>query len=465
MTTLTIALLSCNNEDNSLAHVDKEVAQTFEQTKSYQIPIDKALLNLENFLEIIDGQSKGNGNRVKNIHRTVKNIETVSRKNSITTTSKGMNRVISPANAEAMMYLVNFDDNQGYAILAADERISSKIISIVDEGSISANDFQITNNEISLEEEGLENFSLYNAEENDYYVGLLAPTEQESITKEIMYEYAEREIIDYDYTSGDNSYTTSTVTDPWVIIKKISPMLTTLWRQDSPFNDNTPIKGFLVTPEHAPAGCVPIAVAQIMAYHEYPTSLTCNGVLCDWKKMKTVYSISNYNKSDVSAQIQVANFVSNIGAWCKTFYWVGLISKYGFALPKNAKDCMKLFGYSNAERYYGYYESKAKEMLDNGKPFFLAAISGAVNGHAWVVDGSIVREQKIRTVNNSTGQTISSSTKTEYLVHCNWGWGGKANGYYASGVFKPKNGTVMTEPGVDFNFGSSNSNFFGTDFI
>ena len=134
LTTLTIALLSCNNEDNSLAHVDKEVAQTFEQTKSYQIPIDKALLNLENFLEIIDGQSKGNGNRVKNIHRTVKNIETVCRKNSITTTSKGMNRVISPANAEAMMYLVNFDDNQGYAILAADERISSKIISIVDEG-------------------------------------------------------------------------------------------------------------------------------------------------------------------------------------------------------------------------------------------------------------------------------------------------------------------------------------------
>ena len=66
----------------------------------------------------------------------------------------------------------------------------------------------------------------------------------------------------------------------------------------------------------------------------------------------------------------------------------------------------------------------------------------------------------LTTVNNSTGQTISSSTKTEYLVHCNWGWGGKANGYYASGVFKPKNGTVMTEPGVDFNFGSSNSNFW-----
>ena len=46
--------------------------------------------------------------------------------------------------------------------------------------------------------------------------------------------------------------------------KKVGPLLTTEWHQDYPFNRYTPIKG----EKHAPAGCVPIAIAQVVNYHQ-----------------------------------------------------------------------------------------------------------------------------------------------------------------------------------------------------
>lgn len=52
----------------------------------------------------------------------------------------------------------------------------------------------------------------------------------------------------------------------------VRPMLTTKWHQQSPFSDRTP--------GNYPAGCVAIAVAQIMAYHEYPRDY------CNWPLVK-----------------------------------------------------------------------------------------------------------------------------------------------------------------------------------
>lgn len=44
-----------------------------------------------------------------------------------------------------LLYLVNFDNNDGYAVLAADDRISSSVIAFVESGSISPADFTSTN--------------------------------------------------------------------------------------------------------------------------------------------------------------------------------------------------------------------------------------------------------------------------------------------------------------------------------
>lgn len=70
----------------------------------------------------------------------------------------------------------------------------------------------------------------------------------------------------------------------WIVSKNVDCKLETIWNQGSPFNDLCPKVGWFKR-EKAPAGCVPIAVGQIVAYHEYP-NLICNGVKIDYSLLK-----------------------------------------------------------------------------------------------------------------------------------------------------------------------------------
>lgn len=56
-----------------------------------------------------------------------------------------------------------------------------------------------------------------------------------------------------------------------------------------------------------------------------------------------------------------------------------------------------------------------------------------------MVDGYITRT---RTVSYSDG---TSSTQREKLLHCNWGWGGTADGYYYYNMFDPGSGPTATD--------------------
>lgn len=67
---------------------------------------------------------------------------------------------------------------------------------------------------------------------------------------------------------------------------------------------------------------------------------------------------------------------------------------------------MQNIGYTNATKHVGYDENDIVPMILAGKPVFIAAISGVVDGHAWVIDG-IMRQSK--------------GSETRELLHCNWG--------------------------------------------
>lgn len=57
----------------------------------------------------------------------------------------------------------------------------------------------------------------------------------------------------------------------------VGPLLDTRWGQGDPFN--------YYCPSNHPAGCVAIAMAQIMKKYEWPTSMTFNGVPMYWNNM------------------------------------------------------------------------------------------------------------------------------------------------------------------------------------
>jgi hypothetical protein len=425
---IVLLLTACNQEVIEVVQEEENAAMP----QSFVVPIEDALAELDAVLSMIDGTAQ-NGFRSSK-KRTIQSVEVFN---------GGKQGALRSASEDPLLYLVNFENEEGYAILAADDRISSSVLAVVETGSVSLNDFEADDydaydSSINYGYEELENFSLYNAEFDDYYV---ASTESSvNPTFQYMMRYADSEIGNYG-TSG--SIETRTEIGEWMEVKKVEPMVTTIWRQGSPFNDRCPLKRWLPWQDYkrAPAGCVAIAVSQIMAYHGYPYDLTCNDLPIIWQSVRNVYKRGAPGSGTFAENVIVAELVYHIGMQCSTLY----TPDWSFALPRKARDCMSWFGYPNVVRHSDYGDSRVINMLDEGSPVFVAAISGLVSGHAWVVDGYIERNRIDKIINTSTGTVVQDVKKEEFWVHCNWGWENLCNGYYVSGVFNTKKGAVATE--------------------
>lgn len=412
---LNIVLLSCTkiNEDaGSEPNVDGYVSE-------YTVPIDSALLYLSDFIQA--------GEVTRSSALKIENIQVVKRSKVATRMSY---------NNEDMLYLVKFAENQGSAVLAADSRIDAPVLALLDEGAFIPDDFEDPGynnpNNLIINVDG-EDFNLYCAAEDDYYIG--SPNDeasQRSLVASMIESYAQNSI--ENSSTGGSKYQRRGNGE----VVQSNLMLRTKWHQDSPFNDLTPIKGG----RRSPAGCVAVALAQIMAYHEYPRNLTCNGVPCNWKEMKDY----GQNPTSVSAA-SLANFISVLGVNCNMRYR----KNYAFATPQAAKRCLSNFGYRNVKKKLGYNGGTILSMIDEGNPVFIGALSGLFGGgHAWVIDGykyvgsrNITRADRDIYYGRRVGDGSYQVNRNTLLVHCNWGWkGGFCNGYYASGVFNIKNGPI-----------------------
>jgi len=88
------------------------------------------------------------------------------------------------------------------------------------------------------------------------------------------------------------------------------------------------------------------------------------------------------------------------------------------------------FGYSSAS-FSGYDYKKVKRELDFSSPVILRGgrksgwwiFSQYKDGHAWVCDGY--------------SETIYPCWGTILLLHMNWGWDGRYNGWYSFNDFNP----------------------------
>ena len=391
-----LPIISCK-KDIEIEEIN--IIETVEN-ESFIIPINQALDDLYDFLNCTGLNDSKSGSS----SRQIKEISYITSK----TLEMGCDDSKGDEGIDTLLYLINFSEEKGFAVLAADRRLSSPILAVSDSGDLSPLDFSQAEIEDMLDgDEDLSNFIFYNEDDDDYYVGSLQGS---SIIPKMIADYATDEMVkikNQTFSHDVVAYANTTVT-----LDSISPLLETDWHQDSPFNDRSPKrKG-----TRAPAGCVAIALAQIMAYHEYPKTVYYDGVQCDWKEIKkNKYS----QKSPIISQkgyTQVGYLLRKIGYYSDMLYF----RKFSFATPAAAKRCLTSFGYQNVQKHTGYHESVILNMLKANNPVFIAAISGTVNGHAWVIDGYKIRKK--------AGRTYT-------LLHCNWGWRGLCNGYYYSGIF------------------------------
>lgn len=297
-------------------------------------------------------------------------------------------------------YIFNFNDSTGYAIVGGDDRMPA-IVGYSDKGTLNPDSLPVN------------------------LKGFLAAYKAtvESVEK------------------GD----TSAVKNVKAAMKReagsytpIAPLLGGIeWSQNAPFNNLCPKYD---GKHNAVTGCVATAMAQIMRYWKYPSSLLegipayvsdrynipidsiPNGIGYDWDNMPEKYN-GDFTNNQAFA---VATLMQHIGASVKMDYGPesgaydkdvipALTHYFGYD-----KDIIKMLDRTNFE-----WEDWNKILLDElGKkrPIYYCGHS-FIGGHAFVCDGM-----------DSDG-----------YYHINWGWGGESNDYFDITILNPNNGIGFNE--------------------
>jgi len=241
------------------------------------------------------------------------------------------------------------------------------------------------------------------------------------------------------------------------------------WSQGYPYNEI--INGVFHIPQEYKdkyqyvTGCVPTAIAIIMAYHgrkradsglsnPYSRSQITgfNNVEYDWRAMT--------NGTDDNA-IAVLMYEIGLPKNANSTYSMGPVKKADDPLKKkegaststmnnNARYAYRNMGYIDPGNFKKYETSGIKSSIDKDEPAqvvgyskmktYIFGIQIPDNGHSWVIDGYAEM--------STTAKNKYTSEPENYIaefVHCNIGWGESSidaygnytrpNGWYVSGVF------------------------------
>ena len=234
--------------------------------------------------------------------------------------------------------------------------------------------------------------------------------------------------------------------------KPVSPVLTTLWNQDEPYNDNCPLYaknagGSSYYQLATATGCVATAAAQVMYYqalkHKISSTTTSLAIPAYatsnlfWNKAKN--AVGNFVEEKPVATIDwsaitadggtapasdeakaaVATLMEYVGASIEMQY--GTPEDHGGSLGNASKlpeALKKYFGYDNNVRflrrnnyvYADWLDLIYQELTTNGPVIYGGSSTGG--GHEFVLDGY----------------------KDEDYFYVNWGWGGLSNGYFKLSV-------------------------------
>ena len=199
-------------------------------------------------------------------------------------------------------------------------------------------------------------------------------------------------------------------------IVAVEPMLGDIaWNQETPYNEQCPtwtdIDNRVVVDRHCPAGCVPVAVGQIMKYYSSPENY-------QWDNILPNYTAEGSTSSEESIN-EVARLLHDIGVAIDAKYDLGSTS----ASPRTAAQKLPgAFGYSPMMKMWdmnyfnpGVRRSIIMEELKKRRPVYIGGTPETGDGHAFVCDGM-----------DSDG-----------YLHINWGWGGTSNGWYHPLILSP----------------------------
>lgn len=401
---MVAGIVSCDNSDSMQLSSGQKMPDN-------KITIEEAQQDLEKLLNDLYGGRTRNG---ESVIRTIENAFSLTVGNPLTRSGK---------NSSEDIYVFNFSDNKGYAIMANDKSVPS-LLALCEEGHLSKDD-EIDNPGVVLFLENIEN--------NYYKKPVIKP---EDPTKD-----------HYEYTDWENTVYTH---------QGVCPVK---WGQKNPHNKYCP----LIDGQPTVTGCVATAIAQLFACYSYPNSY--NGHSFDWEKM---LASPWANDCALAGQNCIADLMTLLGGK------ENLDNKYGInesgADKNNIIKTLGNFGYSNPGSLIDYNTNSVVSELKAGYPVLARGYSNKKDtyflgikikssysgGHTWLMHGLLERHRQVMLINGS-GRVVSSTRESKWYPLCNWGANGNRDGYYLSEMFDVIKGATYpdseasTRSDLDFN--------------
>ena len=316
---------------------------------------------------------------------------------------------------DTLMYVFNYEDNAGFAVVSAN-RATEELIAVTEQG-----------NYVAGEETGNGGFDLYMDMAEEYVTMAAEPLPGIGG--------------DDDGPVGFKQVKYETTIDTTIV----GPYLNVQWGQSMPYNSYCPQPDGIRTA----AGCVATAIAQIMSYYKYPSSITISyenpsyNYLLDWD---AILMHRSNNDCNCDNHEMIGRFIRQIGDLVNMDY-----GTQSGAFDKDVPYAFSVLGYKH-DAYTSYSSYKLTSSLSKNKLVYMSGVRMNGDdkvGHAWVVDGykSITyHHTEYMKEDYELFWTITNqSTDIITYHHINWGWDGTSNGYFIKDVFDASSPNELDE--------------------
>ena len=217
---------------------------------------------------------------------------------------------------------------------------------------------------------------------------------------------------------GNGESSDHTVRYSHTVTEQFGPLMQTTWNQFGPYN--------YYTPNNNPTGCVAVATAQIMRYHEWPNTF-------NWSIMPNQAWTTN------TGSLEIASLMYDIGINVDMEY----SASGSGAKSEDARDALvNNYGYSSTANYSSYDFFTVQQNIKWGYPVYMSGCRSYEthgtwfweyttyqNCHAWVCDG-YKQQYDVYIHNEGTQYEYTQSENSYEWLYMNWGWGSYGDGWF-----------------------------------
>ena len=398
------SVISCAEKDQFEQELQTQKREQFKEKLSHEVTQAEARENLEKFLlgKKLPSTRGGDTNQLPPI-------------TSVYTRGKAALATRAGEEVEPYFHIFNFGDNEGFAIMSGDDRVEP-LLALTFKGELTP-ETEIDNLGFEIAYEKME----------EYYVEKVSSQSDESLG--------------LDVPSFD------TIPTPMIIDSTYYYPMTygycpVKWGQGVPYNKYCFVPN---TNTLALTGCVPTAVAQLMAIYKYPNSYCYlpdnDSEDFNWEDM-TSQTPSSAGIDDIARLMYFLGKPENLEAT----YGASASSAYTACVPRT----LEYFGYENGGNLISYDADVVISELQNGYPVLMSGKRmneyAEYKGHSWLAHGLMKRTIIFKRYYRPLGWIIIGGPIETYYILCNWGWDGDADGYYLSNSFNPSNGAIYPDP-------------------